>query len=661
MAPRKLSFLIASILSFPLSKAWSAPPAKPSLERLSFRNPGLVVDLGVGLWAWPIPVDYDGDGDNDLLVSCPCKPFNGVFLFENRTGKVKFPVFAPPRRLGPAVPNVQPSYPGGKLRVLAPGRELAGFRKGEIHLSWKIHPRTVVDPADVRVRANQWKYCDFDGDGDLDLVVGVGDWADYGWDRAFDEKGRWTRGPLHGYVYFLENLGTDERPRYADPRKILAGGKPIDVYGMPSPNPADFDGDGDLDIICGEFLDKLTWFENVGTRTKPEYAEGRFLQWGGRPIRMDLEMIVPVAFDWDGDGDMDLVVGQEDGRVALVENTGKVEGGMPLFLPPRFFRQEADLLKFGALVTPFAFDWDGDGDEDLICGNTAGYLGFLENLDGGDPPRWAAPVLLEAGGKVIRIQAGPNGSVQGPCEAKWGYTVPWVTDWDGDGLPDILVNSILGRVVWFKNVGTRRKPKLAPAAPVRVEWKGATPKPPWVWWRPEEGTLLTQWRTTPAGLDWNGDGLVDLVMLDQEGFLAFFPRVRREGRLLLLPGRRIFRGAGPSAFDSRHRVRNRRPGLLRLNASRGGRSGRRKICFADWDGDGRLDLLVNSLNVNFLRNIGEGKGNVTFRDLGPMARKVLAGHTTCPTIVDWDGNGVPDLLIGAEDGHFYFLRNPGKP
>ena len=35
----------------------------------------------------------------------------------------------------------------------------------------------------------------------------------------------------------------------------------------------------------------------------------------------------------------------------------------------------------------------------------------------------------------------------------------------------------------------------------------------------------------------------------------------------------------------------------------------------------------------------------------------LAGHTTSPTMVDWDGDSLPDLLIGAEDGHFYYLKN----
>ena len=65
---------------------------------------------------------------------------------------------------------------------------------------------------------------------------------------------------------------------------------------------------------------------------------------------------------------------------------------------------------------------------------------------------------------MIRIQAGPNGSIQGPCEAKWGYTTLTVADWDGDGLPDLVVNSIWGKVHWYRNVGTRKAPRLAAAA-----------------------------------------------------------------------------------------------------------------------------------------------------------------------------------------------------
>jgi len=618
--------------------------SKPAFQRIKFNNPDQVVDLGAGLWAQPVPMDYDGDGDMDLLVSCRDKPYNGIYLFENKQGRVKFPVFEAEKRLANGLSNIRPSFVNGKVRLLLPGEELINFKKSRFSKRKNIYPKKKL--LEDKVREKDWKYCDYDGDGDRDLIVGEGYWGDYGWDNAFDAQGRWLNGPLHGYVFWIENRGTDLEPSYGEPQQILADGKSIDVFGMPSPNLADFDNDGDLDIICGEFLDKLTYFENVGDRTHPRYANGRFLTFQGKPIAMDLEMIVPVAVDWDHDGDVDLVVGQEDGRVALVENTGTIVDGQPQFLPPKFFQQKANYLKFGALATPFSFDWDGDGDGDLICGNTAGYLAFIENLNGGNPPKWAAPRYLKADGKIIRIQAGENGSIQGPAEAKWGYTVPVVADWDGDDLPDIVVNSIWGKVVWYRNRGTRQKPVLEAARPIVVDWPGPPPKPAWLWWNPKDHHLVTQWRTTPFVTDLNSDGLNDLVMLDAEGYLSFFERARKNGKLVLLPGKRIFRIKNGNKIE-----------LLRLNPRRAGHSGRRKFTFVDWDRDGRLDLLVNSKNVDFLKNVAEKPGEFLFENKGTLTAQKLAGHSTCPTIVDWDKNGVPDLLVGAEDGHFYYLKN----
>lgn len=632
-----------------------------TFERIAYNNPGLVVDLGVGLWAWPLPMDYDGDGDMDLVVSCPDKPYNGTYFFENpgsQSNSAKMPVFKPAVRLGPAIRNVQLSYVDGQPRVLSPNYEYKDFRKSGQEQRIKLPVSGTIHPG-AKIRANQWKLADYDGDGATDLIVGIGDWTAYGWDNAFNAKGEWTRGPLNGYVYFLKNSGTNEQPNYENPKKVLADDKPVDVYGMPSPNFADFDSDGDLDLICGEFFDGFTYFENTGTAKAPKYAEGKKLKSGSMPLHMDLQMITPVAVDWDQDGDTDLVCGDEDGRVAFIEHTGKIVEGVPQFLAPKYFQQQAQDVKFGALVTPVSFDWDGDGDEDLICGNTAGYIGFIENLDGNNPPKWAAPKYLEADGKVFRVQAGSNGSIQGPCEAKWGYTTLSVADWNQDGLPDIIYNSIWGRVDWLENIGTRKHPKLAGPKPIQVEWKSEPPKPEWVWWTPAKNELATQWRTTPLAYDFNKDGLTDLVMLDHEGYLVLFERKRVDGALRLDPPRRIFRSDGPSVYGNRQQVESKTAGLLRLNNGFAGKSGRRKLCFADWDGDGKMDLLANSLNVHFLRNTGQdADGNVTFHDEGQLSPQALAGHTTSPTTVDWDNNGIPDLLVGAEDGFLYYLKNP---
>ena len=656
--------LVAPVLFLIPSIPAAAQDRQPAAEvvPLRYNNPGLVVDLGVGLWAWPLPMDYDRDGDPDLVVVCPDVPFSGTWFFEN-TGRTDpatgMPVLEPPVRVGPGMRNLMPSYAEGQVHVMAPAVVYRDFPRRRFPQAVKLPLPANVHPNEIR--ANQWRLVDYDGDGQLDLLVGVGDWTDYGWDDAYDAQGRWTRGPLHGYVYLVRNEGTTENPRYAKPEKLrTTDGRLIDTYGMPSPNLADFDGDGDLDLICGEFVDRLWWFENVGTRTRPAFAPGRPLRFGTGQLRMPLCMIVPVAFDWNGDGHTDLVVGQEDGRVALMLHTGRVQERMPVFAPPRFFRQRADRVKFGALVTPVSVDWDGDGDEDLLCGNTAGEIGWIENLDGGCPPRWAAPRLLKASGQTIRIQAGPNGSIQGPCETKWGYTTLSVADWDLDGRLDLVVNTIWGRVVWYRNVGYPGHPRLAGPLPVRVRWPGKPPKPRWTWWDPKPGELVTQWRTTPVVVDWDRNGLPDLVMLDHEGYLAWWPRRRIDGRLVLLPPQRVFQSPGPSVFDSRHRTVDPGPGLLRLNAGTAGRSGRRKLHLVDWDGDGRLDLLVNSTSVHWFQNQGKQQGRWVLVPRGPLCRKRLAGHTTSPTTVDWDRDGVPELLIGAEDGHLYWVRRQKK-
>lgn len=608
------------------------------LRRIVYNQPGLTVDLGVGLWASPMPMDLDGDGDFDLVCATADKPYNGIYFFENVQGNIDWPVFKPAVRLDSAKHDITPSYDGEEVFMTEPGFHFPNFKKTYFQEPVAIS----YEPTFRATRGKQWKFCDFDGDGVRDLVIGVGDWTEYGWDNAFNEKGEWIKGPLHGHVYVMKNTGTNEVPVYGEAMQLQAGGKPLDVFGTPSPNFADFDKDGDLDLLCGEFLDRLTYFENTGTRTEPVYAEGRFIEQDGKTLQLDLQMLQVVVMDWNRDSNPDIIVGKEDGRVVMLLGIGALKNGLPTFTTPRYFQQEAENVKIGALATPFSVDWDNDGDEDIISGDTAGYINFVENLTGGEDPKWAPPVYLEAGGAPFRILAGPNGSIQGPAEAKWGYTVLNVADWDGDGLLDIVYNSIWGKIEWLQNTGTAEEPVLAAPQAVTVAWEGDTPKPAWVWWNPEGKNLVTQWRTSPNVRDLNGDGLNDLIMLDQEGYLAFFERAKTEAGLTLLPPKRIFK-------DEKGQP-------LRLNEKNAGGSGRRKFTMGDWDGDGKIDILINGKNVDFLRNIATKNGEYQFKNEGEVDPHLLAGHDTCPTLTDWDKDGKKELLIGAEDGFLYRLK-----
>jgi len=131
-------------------------------------------------------------------------------------------------------------------------------------------------------------------------------------------------------------------------------------------------------------------------------------------------------------------------------------------------------------------------------------------------------------------------------------------------------------------------------------------------------------------------------MLDHEGYLAYFERFKMGNKLKLRPGKRVFYRINDGNFDNRNNVENTASGPLRLNSGLYGNSGRRKIAFVDWDQDGDLDLIVNSVNAALFENLGTENGKVNMKFIGNLSDQKLAGHTTSPTIVDWDKNGIPD-------------------
>ncbi|QHI69046.1 LamG-like jellyroll fold domain-containing protein [Tichowtungia aerotolerans] len=630
-------------------------------ERLLYNNPEgtFTVNLGAGYGPAPLPMDYDNDGDYDLLFSNRDVVHDGLYFANNPDGNVRMPVFDPPQYVGPMVAGAKVTYIDGVERLLAQNREYTDFRSSAFS-TYNTIGYTYESGFDLDQMV-QWVKLDFDHDGDNDLMISGGYDDMQRW-LAYDSSGNWLGGKMHGHIYYVENTGSDFSPVYGAAEKLQAGGETIDVYGMPTASYCDWDNDGDIDIVTGEFLDTFTYFENTGTPAVHSFAAGRLLSHNGETIHADGEMLWTTAIDWDKDGDVDLLVGEESGFIALMENTGQFVNSTPVFLPPTFFQQKPHQVKIGSMATPCSYDWDADGDEDLICGDGLGRISFIENLDGGNPPAWNKPVALEAGGQEIHIQAGDNGSIQGPCEAKWGYTVPVVADWDHDGRQDIVANDVWGRVHWYRNVGTAEAPVLAAAQNITVDWtNGVAVKPDWIWWEPQDRQLVTQWRTTPFVCDLNGDGLNDLVMLDHEAYLAFYERYDADGEYKLKAPERIFM----SDDHPWYRWQDNAPARvevagdeLKLNERTLGASGRRKFVLVDWDLDGRLDLLVNSDSINFFKNVSEESGQFRFKHMGNAVTGTYAGHTDCPTVVYWQNDGIPDLLFGAEDGCFYLARNP---
>ena len=98
------------------------------LIRLSYQNPGMLVDLSVGLWASPLPMDYDQDGDTDLVISCTDVPFNGTYFFENISGKMDAAtIFNKPVKIDEGIRNITVSYTNGDPRILGSGVEYQDF------------------------------------------------------------------------------------------------------------------------------------------------------------------------------------------------------------------------------------------------------------------------------------------------------------------------------------------------------------------------------------------------------------------------------------------------------------------------------------------------------------------------------------------------------
>jgi hypothetical protein len=197
--------------------------------------------------------------------------------------------------------------------------------------------------------------------------------------------------------------------------------------------------------------------------------------------------------DLDGDGKTDILSGSWPGPLYWFRRqTGDA------FAPGvELKNRDGALIDVGRGTTPFAVDWDGDSDLDLIVGNLIGEIYVLTNEGMPRLPAFGAPERILVDGKPIKIREGD--------------AAPVVADWDADGRVDLVVGTEAGSVLWFRNAGTSKTPALQ--APITL-----VPESP-LGFGSDSARRSGEWgvRVKVCVTDWNGDGRLDLLLGDRCG------------------------------------------------------------------------------------------------------------------------------------------------
>ena len=173
----------------------------------------------------------------------------------------------------------------------------------------------------------------------------------------------------------LENI--ELKPENADDENVDTEdlGSPDDIYNICTHQHAvDYDADGDLDLVVGCFGNRLYLYKNIGGGKANEFAD--------KPVELPIKTpgghSAPHFVDFDGDGDLDLLTGSEDGGLFIAMNDGSRQkpkyGKFKVILEAGeggwMNKQRRKSLTLGSATRVWATDFNGDGLLDLIVGDS---------------------------------------------------------------------------------------------------------------------------------------------------------------------------------------------------------------------------------------------------------------------------------------------------
>jgi hypothetical protein len=199
-------------------------------------------------------------------------------------------------------------------------------------------------------------------------------------------------------------------------------------------------------------------------------------------------------------------------------------------------------------------------------------------------------------------------------------------DWNNDGRKDLIVGDSGGRVWWYQNVTTDADPRFTNGVIV---------------WTTPGGDKYAN----PEVVDWNNDGRKDLVCGATSGNVYLLLNANTDAAPL-------FAGAIP--------IQDGPTNLVVSGAS--------SPVVADWDRDGKKDLLVGEFykNIRFYRNQNTD-ASPAFNGWTGLAtedgRTIQLSSNSKPEVMDLDKDGLGDLVAGDGGGMltFYHAINPARP
>ncbi|MCF4970141.1 VCBS domain-containing protein [Nostoc sp. CMAA1605] len=385
----------------------------------------------------------------------------------------------------------------------------------------------------------------------------------------------------------------------SDPKFLTIITNPFGISSVGSsavPTLADIDGDGDLDVFIGDNNGNTVFYLNTGTAIAPQFVFASSNRFGLTDVG---NYAAPTFADIDGDGDLDAFVGNRDGNTLFFRNTGTKTN--PVFAAPT--TNSFGLTNVGNYAKPTFADIDGDGDLDAFVGNGNGNTLFYRNTGTAAAPQFAAPITNPFGLTNVEYDAAPT-----------------FADVDEDGDLDAFVGNRDGNTLFYRNIGSAAAPQFA--APVTNPF----------------GLTNVGLSAVPTLADIDGDNDLDVFVGNLQGNTLFFtnqPDPPATAPKFLAPITNPF-------------------GLtdVGLNAS---------PTFADIDGDGDLDAFVGNSDGNtlFYRNIGSAKAPQFDASITNPFGLTDVGFDASPTFADIDGDGDLDAFVSGVSGDTFFYRNTG--